>query len=111
MRIIYEAVDGKQFDYREDCLEYEEKLENAKKEAQLKRLKEFYAKFSSKYFPKSEPINTSKMDIGQIIMWIESDLKYLCYSNDITEIKAFVYNELPKDKEFVDKYFNWNDKK
>ena len=106
MEIIYRAVDGKEFKNRYDCVEYENELEEKKKEAERQKIKEFYVTLSKDFFPDSD-IDVSTLDFRRAISWLESDLKTLCKKHSIEEVKKYVtdggvYNE-------VSEYVDWNE--
>ncbi len=77
-------------------------------EKRNERFRDFYDMFSKKYFPESN-VNTSDFTFGKTVLWLESDLKFLCLTHSITELKNYVYENLPYDKDYIDDNFNWEE--
>ena len=111
MIIKYIANDGKEFNSQMDCEIYEEDLRQKKLQEQHKRFKDAYIEFSKNYFPNDNDsfVWIQKFEHYQFMSFFKEDLKYIGLTHPLDEIKEFVYNSLPNDKEEIDKSFNWSE--
>ena len=111
MNIKYIAKDGKEFISKMDCINYEEDLRQKELQEQQKRFKDAYIEFSKTYFPNdNESLDRiQKLEHYRVVAWFENALKFIGLTHPLDEIKEFVYNSLPNDKEAIDNSFNWNE--
>lgn len=101
----YIAFDGKEFNNREECLNYEKQLE-FKKQAPL-RVQKLYNEIGKKYF--NDDNGTDEEDLGRLFFAMVSDLKTVCLDHSIEEIKNYIYSSLPNDKDLIDRFVDWTE--
>ena len=93
MKVLYIADDGKQFDFKLDCIKYEAKLESEHHKALLTGAKELDLTLWKKYFP-NDKSELEGPELALAFVWLENDIPEIVLRSDMKPSLSNIKEEI-----------------